>query len=60
VGPRAGLDVCEKSRSHREFFIFFIFFFTIVDRFDLSDLLVVRVTNMGQMILLPLLKEGML
>jgi hypothetical protein len=36
------------------------FFFTIVDRFDLSDLLVVRVTNMGQIILLPLPKEGML
>jgi hypothetical protein len=36
------------------------FFCTIVDRFDLFDLLVVRVTNMGQNILLPLPKEGML
>jgi hypothetical protein len=39
------------------------FFCTIVDRFDLFDLLdllVVRVTNMGQIILLPLMKEGML
>jgi hypothetical protein len=34
-----------------------IFFGTIVDLFDL---LVVRVTNMGQIILLPLPKEGML
>jgi hypothetical protein len=52
VGPRAGLDVCEKSRPHRDFF-----FRTIVDLFDL---LVIRVTNMGQIILLPLPKEGML
>jgi hypothetical protein len=44
------------------------FFFIIVDRFflpfltvfDRFDLLVVRVTNMGQIILLPLPKEGML
>jgi hypothetical protein len=36
------------------------FFCTIVDRFDLFELLVVRVTNMGQIILLPLPKEGML
>jgi hypothetical protein len=36
------------------------FFCTIVDRFDLFDLLVIRVTNMGQIILLPLPKEGML
>jgi hypothetical protein len=21
VGPKAGLDVCEKSRSHRDFFL---------------------------------------
>jgi hypothetical protein len=38
-------------------------FVTIIDRFDrfdLSDLLVVRVTNMGQIILLFLPKEGML
>jgi hypothetical protein len=58
VGPRAGLDLCEKSRPHRDFF-----FCTILDRFDLFDLfdlLVVRVTNMGQIILLPLPKEGML
>jgi hypothetical protein len=51
VGPSAGLERCGKSRPHRDFF------FTIVDRFDL---LVVRVTNMGQNILLPLSKEGML
>jgi hypothetical protein len=37
-----------------------IFFCTIVDRFDLFDLLVARVTNMGQIILLPLPKEGLL
>jgi hypothetical protein len=37
-----------------------IFFGTIVDRFDLFDLLVVRVTNIGQIILLPVPKEGML
>jgi hypothetical protein len=24
VGPRAGLDVCEKSRPHRDFFFFFL------------------------------------
>jgi hypothetical protein len=57
VSPKAGLDVCETSRPYRDFF------FTIVDRidrFDLSDLLVVRVTNMGQIILLPPPKEGML
>jgi hypothetical protein len=24
VGPRAGLDVCEKSRPHRDFFLFFL------------------------------------
>jgi hypothetical protein len=54
VGPRAGLDVCEKSRPHRDFFC------TIVDLFYLFDPLVVRVTNMGQIILLPLPKEGML
>jgi hypothetical protein len=43
------------------FFFFFFFFCTIVDRFDLLfDLLVVRVTNFGQIILLPLPKEGML
>jgi hypothetical protein len=53
VGPRAGLDVCKKSRPPPGIF----FFSTIVDRFDL---LVVRVTNMGQIILLPLPKEGML
>jgi hypothetical protein len=59
VGPRAGLDVCEKSRPHRDFF-----FGTIVDRFltilTFLTFLVVRVTNMGQIILLPLPKEGML
>jgi hypothetical protein len=38
--------------------IFFVC--TIVDLFDLCDILVVRVTNMGQIILLPLSKEGML
>jgi hypothetical protein len=54
VGPKAGLDVWEKSRPHRDFFC------TIVDLFDLFDLLVVRVTNMGQIILLPVPKEGML
>jgi hypothetical protein len=55
VGPRSGVDVCEKSRPHRDFFC------TIVDPFYyLFDLLVVRVTNMGQIILLPLPKEGML
>jgi hypothetical protein len=57
VGPKAGLDVCEKSRPHRDFFC------TIVDRFDrfdLFDLLVVQVTNTGQIILLPIPKEGML
>jgi hypothetical protein len=53
VGPRTGLNVCENSRPTG-------IFFTIVDRFDLSDLLVVRVTNMGLIILLPLPKEGML
>jgi hypothetical protein len=53
--------VCKKSRPHRDFFSSFC---TIVDRFDhfdrfdLFDLLVV--TNMGQIILLPLPKEGML
>jgi hypothetical protein len=47
VGPSAGLDVCEKSRPTGIFF----------ERFDL---LIVRVTNMGQIILLPLPKEGML
>jgi hypothetical protein len=38
------------------------YFFSIVDRFDRFDLLVVRLTNMGQIIffLLPLPKEGML
>jgi hypothetical protein len=51
VGPRAGLDLCEKSRPHRDFFGAIV---------DLFDLLVVRVTNMGQIILLPLPKEGML
>jgi hypothetical protein len=51
VGPRAGLDVCEKSLPPRDFFC------TIVDLFDL---LVVRVTNMGQIVLLPLPKKGML
>jgi hypothetical protein len=51
VGPRAGLDRCGKSRPHRDIFC------TIVDLFDL---LVVRVTNMGQIILFPLPKEGML
>jgi hypothetical protein len=58
VGPRAGLDVCEKSRPTGIFF-----FLTIVDRFDrfdLSDVLVARVTNTGQIILLPLPNEGML
>jgi hypothetical protein len=57
VGPRAGLDVCEKSRPHRDFFFSIVDLF---DRFDVSDLSVVRVTNMGQIILLPLPKEGML
>jgi hypothetical protein len=28
VGPRAGLDVCEKSRPHRNFFYFHIFLWT--------------------------------
>jgi hypothetical protein len=47
--------VCKKSRPHRDFF------FTIVDLFlTFFDLLVVRVTNMGQIILLPLTKEDML
>jgi hypothetical protein len=55
VGPRAGLDVCEKSRPHRDFC-----FGTIVDRFDLFDLLVVRVTNMGQIIFTSPSEEGML
>jgi hypothetical protein len=54
VDSRDGLDVCEKSRPHRDFFC------TIVDLFDLFDLLVVRVTNMGQIILFPFPKEGML
>jgi hypothetical protein len=53
VGPRTDLD-CAKISPHRDFFCI------IVDRFDLFDLLVVRVTNMGQIILLPLPKEGML
>jgi hypothetical protein len=25
VDPRAGLDVCEKSRPHRDFFYFYLF-----------------------------------
>jgi hypothetical protein len=54
VGPRAGLDVCEISRPHRDFFWYHSW------PFDLFDLLVVRVTNMGQIILLLLPKEGML
>jgi hypothetical protein len=54
VGPRAGLVVCEKSRSHRDFFVPQLTFF------DLFLPLVLRVTNMGQIILLPLPKEGML
>jgi hypothetical protein len=38
-----------------------IFFFgTIVDLLTVFDLFVERVTNMGQIILLPLPKEGML
>jgi hypothetical protein len=53
MGPRAGLDG-GKSHPHRDLFC------TIFDRFDLFDLLVVRVTNMGQIILLLLPKEGML
>jgi hypothetical protein len=59
VGPRAGLDRRGTSRPPRDFF-----YCTIVDlltvSFDRFDLLVVRVTNMGQIILLPLPKEGML
>jgi hypothetical protein len=54
VGPTAVLEVFEKSPPT------WIFFGTIVDRFDLFDLSFVRVTNMGQIILLPLPKEGML
>jgi hypothetical protein len=29
VGPRAGLEVCEKSRSHRDFFFFFFLLTTL-------------------------------
>jgi hypothetical protein len=52
VGPRAGLDVYDKMSLPPGFFS------TIVDLFYLFDLLVVRVTNMGRIILLPLPSEG--
>jgi hypothetical protein len=54
VGVRAALKTCGKSQIHRDFFC------ALVDRFDRVDLLVARVTNMGQITLLSLPKEGML
>jgi hypothetical protein len=59
VGPQGRSGRVQKISPPPGFFFFF-FFFTIFDRLDLFDLLVVRVTNMGQIILLPLPKEGML
>jgi hypothetical protein len=64
VGSRAGLDVCEKSRPHRNFFLYhswpFLQFWPFWLFWPFLTFLVVRVINMGQIILLPLPKEGML
>jgi hypothetical protein len=70
VGPKADLDRCGKSRPHRDFFNYFFLYhswpfltvFYLFGRFLPFRLsfLVVRVTNMGQIILLPLPKKGML
>jgi hypothetical protein len=60
VGPRAGLDVCEKSRLHRCFLLFFLNHSWPFLPFWPFLPLVVRMTNMRQIILLPLPKEGML
>jgi thiamine pyrophosphokinase len=53
---------CQGKNPHGRAGIFFLC--AIVDRFDsffyLFNLLVAQVTNMGQIILLPLPKEGML
>jgi hypothetical protein len=61
-GPQGRSGRVRKISPPSGFFFSFCTIVDRVDRFELFDLffLVVRVTNMGQIILLPLPKEGTL
>jgi hypothetical protein len=37
VGPRTGLDVCEKSRTHWDFFFFFFLSYLVLHCFLVLD-----------------------
>jgi hypothetical protein len=59
VGP-GPVWTCAKSLAPPGFFFTIVDRLSVFDRLDLSYLLVVRATNIGQIILLPLPKEGTL